>query len=132
MIKGSCLCNHVKYEYAGEIDEVAVCHCHQCKQAQGTPFATNAPIDATKFKFLKGEDKLTAYFSSANKKRVFCTSCGSPIFSQRTDSPETIRLRLGTVTEGEIPEPDYQIYCKSKSKWLSFDENKPTYENNKV
>ncbi|MEM8497474.1 MAG: GFA family protein [Pseudomonadota bacterium] len=131
MIRGCCLCKHVIYEYSGSIEEVVICHCDQCKQAQGTPFATNAPIDTTMFKFLKGEEMLTTYFSSPNKKRVFCASCGSPIYSQRTDLPEKIRLRLGTVTEGDIPTPNYQIYCTSKSNWFELDDEKPKYDNNR-
>jgi hypothetical protein len=130
MIKGSCLCGRVKYEYSGVIEEVAVCHCNQCKLAQGTAFATNAPLDSSKFNWLKGEGGLTSYFSSPNKKRVFCSSCGSPMYSQRTDLPEKIRLRLGTITEGEIPTPSYQIYCKSTSQWFVLDDQKPKYENN--
>ncbi len=132
MIKGNCLCGRVKYEYSAEIDEVAVCHCDQCKLAQGTAFATNAPVDASKFKWLAGEDNLTSYFSSENKKRVFCATCGSPMYSQRTDLPETIRLRLGTITVGKIPEPHYQIFCKSESQWLVLDIEQPRYEDNKA
>ena len=132
MIKGSCLCGCVKYEYSADIREVAVCHCDQCKLAQGTPFVTNAPVDSSKIKWIQGEDKLTSYLSSPNKKRVFCSTCGSPMYSQRTDLPEKIRLRLGTITEGRIPEPDYQIYCKSISRWFVLDGDKPKYEQNKA
>ncbi|MDX2465237.1 MAG: GFA family protein [Porticoccus sp.] len=132
MIKGSCLCEEVKYEYDGLINEVAVCHCNQCKRAQGTPFVTNAPIELEKCKFTNDSGSLKTYFSSANKKRVFCGSCGSPLYSQRTDMPETIRLRLGTVTEGHIPEPNYEIYCESKSDWFSANTERPKYEQNKA
>jgi len=41
---------------------------------------------------------------------------GSPMYSQPTDLPQTIRLRLGTITGCVIPESNYQIYCKSKSQ----------------
>lgn len=44
--------------------------------------------------------------------------------------PETIRLRLGTVTEGHIPKPDYEIYCESKSAWYSEDSGRPKHEQN--
>lgn len=132
MIKGSCLCGCVQYEYTSEIDEVAICHCDQCKLAQGTPFATNAPVDSSKVLWTLGEDNLTSYFSSPNKKRVFCRTCGSPMYSQRTDLPEKIRIRLGTITEGKIPEPNYQIYCKSVSKWLVLNDDNPKYEENKA
>ena len=131
MLKGHCLCGGVQYEYDGEITELAVCHCYQCKRAQGTPFVTNAPIDYHRFRILHGEGLLKAYESSPNKNRVFCSCCGSPMFSQRIDAPDVIRLRVGTVSEGHIPEPHYQIYCESKSEWCVLSDDKPKYDQGK-
>lgn len=130
MIKGSCLCQQVQYEYSQDINEVAMCHCNQCKRAQGTPFATNAPIKTEFFKFTQGEHLVKEFFSSPNKKRTFCSNCGSPLYSQRTDMPEVVRLRLGTVTQGHIPPLDYEIYCESKSLWFNADEARPKYHHN--
>ena len=132
MIKGSCLCGEIKYQYTAEIEEVVICHCGQCKLAQGTPFATNTLIDLSKFEWIKGKQNLQSYFSSPNKERVFCRSCGSPMYSSRTDLPEVIRLRLGTITEGHIPEPSYQIYCNSVSKWFRLNDQNPKFEENKT
>jgi hypothetical protein len=130
MIKGSCLCEDVKYEYDGSFNKVVVCHCNQCKKAQGTLFVTNAPIELAKCKFTNDSGSIKTYFSSPNKKRVFCGNCGSPLYSQRTDMPQIIRLRLGTVTEGHIPEPNYEIYCESKSDWFSVNTERPKHEQN--
>ncbi len=132
MLKGQCLCGCVQYTYHGEITEVAVCHCDQCKRAQGTPFVTNAPIQNNLFELVQGESLLKSYFSSPHKRRVFCSECGSPLFSQRTDMPEVIRLRLGTVREGYIPPPAYQIYCDSKATWLQLGEQVLCYPENKA
>lgn len=131
MIKGSCLCEEVKYEYDGSINEVAICHCNQCKRAQGTPFITNAPVELAKCTFTNESGSLKTYFSNPNKKRVFCGTCGSPMYSQRTDMPETIRLRLGTVTEGLIPEANYEIYCESRSDWFNSNTERPKFQQNK-
>lgn len=127
MITGNCLCGGVEYEYAGELTELVICHCDMCKHAQGTPFATNAPIDRASFRILKGENLLRSYSSSANKERVFCSLCGSPIYSQRTDLPGKLRLRVGTVTSGKIPEPAYQIFCDFAAPWLPLDLDCPRY-----
>lgn len=127
MIKGQCLCSGIVYHYDGEITELALCHCQQCKMAQGTAFGTNAPIESELFRIIKGEQLLSAYFSSRNKKRVFCSCCGSPLYSQRTDIPEIIRLRVGTITEGSIPEPGYQSYYNSKSEWMVLNDDRPKY-----
>ncbi|GAA5314981.1 MAG: GFA family protein [Candidatus Pelagadaptatus aseana] len=132
MIKGSCLCGNVKYQYTGTIEEVAICHCDQCKRAQGTPFATNSPIKKSLFSFQSGENSLKAFFSSEKKKRVFCGNCGSPLYSQRLDMPEVIRLRLGTVTEGNIPKPHYEIYGESKSDWYCEDNARQIFIQNKA
>ena len=132
MIKGRCLCEGVQYEYDGELTELAVCHCQMCKRAQGTPFATNAPIMSDGFRIVTGQELLKTYFSSEKKKRVFCANCGSPLFSQRTDRPEVLRLRVGTVTSGKIPQPAYQQYCESISDWFMLSDATPRYMQGKT
>ncbi|WP_240618182.1 GFA family protein [Halomonas heilongjiangensis] len=37
------------------------------------------------------------YRTTPNKARVFCSECGSPLYSDRDDLPEAKRLRLGTL-----------------------------------
>jgi hypothetical protein len=44
MLKGSCLCGQVRYEYDGEITEISICHCQQCRKAQGAAHAVVSPI----------------------------------------------------------------------------------------
>lgn len=132
MYKGSCLCEGVQYEYNGAITEIAMCHCNQCKRAQGTPFVTNAPIDFNALKFTQGQDLMKDYFSSPNKRRVFCSQCGSPLFSQLTHLPHLARLRVGTITEGILPAPAYQIYCESKAEWFVLTDDMPKYQQLKV
>lgn len=130
MIKGRCLCAGVKYEYKRPLQEVVICHCDQCKRAQGTPFASNAPIDAADFEIIEGQALLAEYFSSESKKRVFCSRCGSPLYSQRTDLPSVLRLRLGSVIEGDIPAPKYEIYGDNAANWFCEDAERPRYAQN--
>ena len=131
MLKGQCLCGGIQYEYNSDITELAICHCTQCKVAQGTAFATNAPLAAKGFSFSETGAKLKTYFSSPNKKRVFCETCGTPLYSQRTDMPDVLRLRVGTIMHGNIPEPDYEIFCDAKSDWLTLQGERPNYSGHK-
>lgn len=126
MIEGGCLCAGVRYQYAAELPEVVLCHCQQCKKAQGSAFAVNAPIQAALFKLLCGDELLREYRHSHHKRRVFCGNCGSALYSQRDDSPEVLRLRLGTL-DGEIPEPNYHIHHENAVVWCGFDEQQPRY-----
>ncbi|ENW20651.1 GFA family protein [Acinetobacter haemolyticus] len=118
MIKGQCLCGAVQYQYHAEIENSILCYCQHCQQAQGAFAGWNSPLDQSKFEFEKGRDQLKEYFHTPNKARVFCQQCGSPIYSYRTDLPNVIRLRLGTVTEGHIPAPTEEFFTEHKPKFI--------------
>lgn len=127
MLTGSCLCGGIHYQYEGEISEIAMCHCGQCRKAQGSAFATNAPLFSAKFHITQGEDLLKTYYSSEIKKRVFCANCGSPLYSQRDDKLDVLRLRLGSLDTAITAKPSYHIYCDSKAEWWTIDDSLPKF-----
>jgi hypothetical protein len=99
---GSCLCGAVRYRYdgslGGALGAVTLCHCRQCRKAQGYAAAA-APALAAGFSVTAGEDCIREYESSPGKKRGFCVWCGAPLYSRRESSPEAIRLRLGSLDD---------------------------------
>jgi hypothetical protein len=127
MHRGSCLCGQVRYEYSGEIGELAMCHCSQCRKAQGTAFVTNAPIDAAKFAITSGAELLKEFRASANKARVFCSNCGSPLYSALDELPRVKRLRLGTLETLDKAPPMYHIYYGSKAPWDMTEDTHPKF-----
>ena len=54
--QGSCLCQGIRYEIKGGIGDIIQCHCQRCRKANGTAFATNAPVNSADFKITQGED----------------------------------------------------------------------------
>jgi hypothetical protein len=126
MIKGSCLCGKVRYQYDGDINEIAMCHCSQCRQAQGGAFATNSPIDAEKLKFT-GSEFIKEFESNDNKVRAFCQNCGSPLYSAKKDLPNTKRLRVGTIETAFACENKYHIFSASKASWHTITDNYPQF-----
>lgn len=128
MLTGSCLCGGIQYQYDGEIEEIALCHCGQCRKAQGSAFASNAPLLSAKLTFTQGQDLLKSYYSSPLKKRVFCSNCGSPLYSQRTDRTDILRLRLGTLDTPITARPSYHIYCDSKAEWWEIHDDLPKFK----
>ena len=99
-LEGGCLCSRVRYRYAGSLGgslgQVTVCHCFQCRKAQGYGSAA-APALTACFQFERGEELVREYESSPGKRRAFCSHCGSPLYSRRDDAPERLRLRLGSL-----------------------------------
>ncbi|MCX2979895.1 GFA family protein [Halieaceae bacterium IMCC14734] len=130
MIQGGCLCGKVRYTYHGDICEIAICHCSQCRQAQGGAFATNSPIDADKLE-ISGKEFIRELESNENKVRAFCSNCGSPLYSARKDLPHIKRLRIGSVETPFICENKYHIFSASKASWYEIIDSYPQFERHK-
>ena len=127
MIEGSCLCGGIRYEYDGEIDEISICHCSQCRKAQGSAFAAVSPLAADRFRLISGAELLKEFRSSPDKVRVFCANCGSPIYSAKDDRPEVKRLRLGTVETPFVCSNVFHIHGDSKASWFDFNDTHPRF-----
>jgi len=131
MLIGGCLCGGVRYQYDGEIEEISLCHCSMCRKAQGSAYAAVGPIARSRFRITAGESLLKAYRSAPGKQRVFCSHCGSPIFSARDDLPEVIRLRLGSVDSPIACRNAYHAFVDSKADWERICDDLPQYPGRK-
>ena len=128
MYSGSCLCGSVQFEIKGQISHIVHCHCSQCRQVQGSAFATNGIVKSCDFKFLSGEEKLIAYQSSPGQKKYFCQVCGSPIMSKAEEKSDQVRIRLGTITSEIKERPEAHIFTTSKANWEEITGDLPQYE----
>jgi hypothetical protein len=125
---GGCLCGGVRYEVAGPLPPIQLCHCEQCRKAQGGAFAANAPVPTSSVRWLQGEDLLREHRASPGKRRVFCGACGSPLFSQRDETPETLRLRVGALDgDGAGLEIGFHFQTASKAAWWTLDDEHPRH-----
>ena len=128
MHKGGCLCGRVEYQYRGEITEVSRCYCSHCQKAQGSAFAAVAPVLDRDFEIIQGEEWLKEYRGTPGKVRVFCSECGSPLYSARDDLPEIKRLRIGTLETPVDTRKQYHAFVASKASWYEIDDNFPQYQ----
>jgi hypothetical protein len=123
---GGCLCGGVRYRYGGvlggALGAVTVCHCSQCRRAQG--YASGVvPAAADGFVVTAGDDLIREYESSPGKKRAFCTLCGSPLYSRRDSQPEALRIRLGSLDHPpETLTVDAHIYTEGAPAWAGPDD----------
>lgn len=120
MHEGSCLCGAVKYEVRGAIGSVVLCHCSRCRKANGSAFASNAPVAAADFRVVEGEASLKSFRTAEGVHRMFCSVCGSPIFSHRQSTPETLRIRIGTLDTTLSTKPVAHIFVGSKAEWFEI------------
>ena len=127
MITGSCLCGDVKFEIKGELAPIQICHCGQCRKAQGSAFVTNIPVEELNVTFIKGADALSSFESSSGKQRCFCRRCGSPIYSKTVKIPGVIRIRAGLLDGDLNTKPICHFYVSSKANWLDIADDLPQY-----
>lgn len=127
MPTGSCLCGGVRFRIEDKLAPIQICHCGQCRKAQGTPFATNMPVAVSAFTLLSGAELLKAYESSPGKQRLFCATCGAPIYSRKDARPDVIRVRAGLIDEPLQARPAYHFYTGSKSGWWEISDNLPQF-----
>lgn len=127
MYQGSCLCGAVKYEIDGELTNPAYCHCSRCRKANGSVFAANASVKESAFKLLQGAAELKSYSTPSGVHRIFCSVCGSPIYSKRDSGPGSLRLRLGALDTPLDQGPQVHIFVGSKAEWYEIHDDLPKH-----
>jgi hypothetical protein len=128
MITGRCLCGDVGYEIDGKLGPAGYCHCSQCRRANGSAFAANAPARAKYLRFVSGREQIREYESSPGKSRAFCARCGSPLYSRRVSEPELYRIRLGSVDGDPGRRPLAHVFVGSKAPWFEITDELPRFE----
>lgn len=129
MLTGSCLCGTVRYELAQAmtIDNIIFCHCVNCQKATGSAFNTAAICAVADFKLTQGQAQLKAYSSSPGVLRHFCGECGSPLYSSRSSTPDSYRLRLGTLDQAISPSHKQHIFVSERAPWHEIAEGETQY-----
>jgi hypothetical protein len=124
---GSCLCGGIQFRIASEIAPIEICHCQQCRKAQGGAFATNSPIKSDAFELIRGGDLLAQFESSPGKQRVFCKRCASPIFSSRTAVPGVLRIRVGLIDGTVAARLSAHAHVASQCNWWPITDSLPQF-----
>lgn len=76
-IAGSCLCGATAYALSSPYDRLEVCHCIQCRRANGSAFHMVVPVTEEQVEWQR-RDRISEYESSPGKVRAFCSGCGAP------------------------------------------------------
>ncbi len=116
-MNGSCLCGTVRYEAIGLAGPIQHCSCGTCRKAHAAVFSTGAPVRHEHFRWLSGQDNLRFYESSPGKRRYFCSTCGSQVYTQIAGR-ETLTLRVATLDTDPGQVPERHIWTSQAVPWL--------------
>lgn len=124
---GQCLCGEVKFQYAGPLGPVALCHCKQCQRAHGSAFSASAPVQAIHMEWLAGAGLITEFASSPGKYRGFCSRCGSQLYSRVDAIPAILRLRVGALDQPLGKHAAQHVYVESSADWFQITDCLPQF-----
>ncbi|MEE9278765.1 MAG: GFA family protein [Myxococcota bacterium] len=127
MIRGSCLCGDVAWEYSGTPDFMGACHCSMCRKEHGAAFATAVAGSAEGYRLLRGKDSITGYESSPGAVRPFCSRCGSPV------PPEPVPGRPSFMPAGCLDDDpgvrsSTNLFVASRAPWHEITDDVPSFD----
>jgi len=128
VLLGGCLCGSVRYEITAALKDAEHCHCSMCRKAHGAAFSTNSVVPTDMLKVTSGADLLSEYASSSNRRKCFCSNCGSQLFIRRLDKPEVTVVTLGTIDGDPRARPERHVFVGSKAPWYDIADALPQFK----
>ena len=128
-ISGSCLCGAIKYSSPATPVFAAVCQCTHCQKQSGGAFSVNVAIPKGSLQFLSGKTAIFTDIGASGQPvyRHFCSSCGSPIFSDVVATPQLDWLKAGTLDDSSWVKPAINIWCDSAQSWVVYPDGVPCF-----
>jgi len=128
VLLGSCLCGSVRYQIAGALGLAEHCHCSMCRKAHGAAFSSNALVATANLTIVAGAELVSQFESSPNRRKCFCSKCGSQLFIRRLDKPEYTVVTLGTIDGEPGVRPERHVFVGSSASWFSISDGLPQYK----
>jgi hypothetical protein len=122
---GRCICGAVAFVVEGELRDVVLCHCTECRRWAGHAWAaTEARFDELRFTEERGLRWIDSPDSVWDARRGFCAECGSSLFWQVPDSDD-VSLAAGCLDGPTGLETTEQVWVDSAGDYYELDERIP-------
>ena len=129
LLKGSCNCGHIQYEVLPPFKYQAACHCIQCQKHTQSAFSLVGGTTRAKFHLLSGELKKWTKTADSGTRHdcYFCPQCGNRIYHQNPLMPDVIRLKLGTLEDTSVIDPQIHVWTQHKQDWYELPGEVPAH-----
>ena len=111
------MCGAVRFEVTEPLVSSGYCHCTRCQRRTGTAAAVSGRIAPGSLRILSGEELLRSYDPPDGFSKVFCSACGSGMWSQSPDDPEVKSVLLGAFDGDPGIRPSYHAYVDYAAVW---------------
>lgn len=112
---GSCLCGARRYEIAGDLDGVWMCHCSLCRKATGSVGNAILIVPKERFRWLSGEEHGATFALRPTYAVTRCMTCGTPLPAEVDDT--NVYVTAGTLDEPLGAGVIKRLFCASRADW---------------
>ena len=128
-ISGGCACGAIRYTCQSKPIAMLNCHCKDCQQSSGAPFASGFVVASADLKVTGAPTAYSVRASSGSlAARSFCSICGTPLFTVGELRPEFTSIRFPTMDDASAFKPVLDIWTESAQNWTRFDQSIPQFQ----
>jgi hypothetical protein len=131
---GGCLCGAIRYELSAAPAIQFACHCRACQHASGGSPTYGLVVPEASVTLTQGDP--TTYWSAGDSGnqvgRVFCGTCGAPVFSRLEGSPMMLVVKVGSLDDPSSFQVQADLWRDAAQPWhrphegaMSFPGNPP-------
>ena len=130
-VTASCRCGAVRFKSQNPPILQLFCHCKDCQESTGDPFAKTAFFKATQYA-VSGFVTVRAFkVESGNRTtRESCTSCGSLMFDRSDGFPTLIGKVADRISAPFVSEPTCHVWTRTKQPGVTIPDNARQYTEN--
>ncbi len=111
------MCGGVRFEVTEAPAHAGYCHCRRCQRRTGTAASISARIAPGSLRILEGEELIKAYEPEDGFHKLFCSVCGSALWSRHPTDPDVISVRLGAFDDDPGVRPSYRQFVAYAAPW---------------
>jgi hypothetical protein len=132
-LTGGCLCGGVRFELTSPPLHASYCHCTRCQRRTGTAASAQAGVEPDSLRITQGEDLLRAYQPDDGYAKIFCSACGSALFSRPPGESRPTSVRMGAFDGDPGVRPSFRTHVASAATWEPIpDDGLPRYEGSRT
>ena len=111
------MCGAVRFEVNEPLVSAGYCHCTRCQRRTGTAASISGRVAPGSLRITAGEELLRSYDPPDGFSKVFCSACGSALWSRNPQDPKVMSVRLGAFDRDPGVRPSYHQYVAYAVSW---------------
>lgn len=126
---GGCLCGAIRYVVNQEPIGSGQCYCRDCQYSTGGGPATGFVVPESALRILSGEARVYETETHAGNKaqRLFCSTCGTPLFGRKSSTPGTVAVMAGSLDNPDAISPRAISWASSAPRWAHLNPKLKAY-----